>query len=301
MKTSTEELLAFVAVIDTGSITAAADRLGQTTSGVSRALSRLEEKLGATLLNRTTRRLELTEEGSMFLSHARAILEAIDHAEEQIALRREKPAGLLRIDAATPFMLHVVVPLIREFRDAYPGIELELSSHEHFIDLLEHRVDVAIRIGVLQDSSLHARLLGYSRLRLLAAPAYLAQAGQPADVAALARHSLIGFTQPSALNEWPLLDGQRAGWKITPSLSASSGETVRQLALAGQGIVCLSDFMTWQDRQTGALVEVLAPLMTDTRQPIHAVYYRNSQLAARIACFLDFLSTKLARAAWAVQ
>lgn len=298
MKTSTEELLAFVAVIDTGSITAAADRLGQTTSGISRALSRLEEKLGVTLLNRTTRRLELTEEGGIFLSHARAIVEAIDHAEEQIAMRREKPAGRLRIDAATPFMLHVVVPLIEEFRAAYPGIELELGSHEHIIDLLEHRVDVAIRIGALQDSSLHARALGQSRLRLLAAPAYLARAGQPGGLASLARHSLLGFTQPGSLNEWPLIDGDRIGWKIAPSLSASSGETLRQLALAGQGIACLSDFMTWRDRQSGALVEVLADLTADARQQIHAVYYRNSQLAARIACFLDFLSAKLAQAEW---
>ena len=136
MKTTLDELLAFATVIDTGSITAAAEALDQTVSGVSRALARLERKLDTTLLRRTTRRLELTEEGAAFLAHTRAILASIDDAEEQMAARRQQPVGRLRVNAATPFMLHAIVPLVPEFRARYPGITLELDTDELNICLL---------------------------------------------------------------------------------------------------------------------------------------------------------------------
>jgi len=294
MKTTLDELQAFTAVVDTGSITAAADRLGQTVSGMSRTLGRLEKKLDTTLLRRTTRRIELTEEGRAFLIHARAILGAMEAAEEQMATRRDRPAGRLRVNAATPFMLHAIVPLVPEFQHAYPQITLELDTDELNIDLLERRTDIAIRIGPLRDSTLHARPLGTSRIRVLASPAYLAQHGRPKTVASLASHTLLGFTQPESLNRWPLRSDTGDEWPIVPSISASSGETLRQLALQGVGIVCLSDFMTLGDRQRGDLVQVLVRETVDTRQPINAVYYRNTQLAARIACFLDFLAGKLA-------
>ncbi|MDN0076982.1 LysR family transcriptional regulator [Crenobacter sp. SG2303] len=294
MKISTEELLALVTVVDAGSITAAAAQLNQTTSGISRALSRLEDKLATTLLNRTTRRLELTEEGRLFVDRARRILAALDEAEELMAVRRERPSGRLRIDAPVPFVLHVLAPRIGEFRRQYPDILLELNSSDQFIDLLEQRTDVAIRFGQLQDSSLHARPLGRSRRRVLASPGYLARHGVPDSVAALADHVLIGFSQAATLNAWPLRHGGGDRYVITPSLSASSGETVRQLALADQGIGCLSDFMTQADRDSGRLVELFADSSVDLYLPINAVYYRNTQLAARIACFLDFLSETLA-------
>ncbi len=293
MKTTLEELLAFVTVVDSGSITAAAEQLGQTVSGTSRALSRLEEKLDTTLLRRTTRRLELTEEGLAFLTHARGILAAVDAAEDQMALRRQRPAGRLRVNAAAPFMLHVIAPLVGEFRRQYPEIELELNSNDQIIDLLEQRTDLAIRIGPLRDSTLHARPLGASRLRILASPAYLARHGAPASVAELAGHSLLGFSQPETLNRWPLRDAGGEEVQIRPAVSASSGETLRQLALAGEGIACLADFMTAADRAEGRLVELLAAETLDVRQPISAVYYRNTQLAARIACFLDFVAGQM--------
>lgn len=147
MKTTLDELQAFTAVIDTGSISSAAVQLGQTASGISRALSRLEAKLATTLLRRTTRRLELTEEGAAFLSQARRILEAVEEAEEQMARRLQHPAGRLRVNASAPFMLHVLVPLIGGFRQRYPDIELELHSSDQIIDLLEHRTDLALRHG----------------------------------------------------------------------------------------------------------------------------------------------------------
>lgn len=294
MKTTLEELQAFVAVVDGGSITAAADQLGQTVSGISRALGRLERKLETTLLRRTTRRTELTEEGQTFLLRTRAILASIDDAEEHMAARRQQPAGRLRVNAATPFMLHAVVPLVPAFRAAYPQITLELNTDEMYIDLLERRTDVAIRIGRLQDSTLHARPLCTSRLRVLASPEYMTRAGKPKCVAELSGHTLLGFNEPESLNRWPLRGTHGDEWRIVPSLTASSGETLRQLALEHVGLVCLSDFMTAGDRDAGRLVQVLARDTVDVRQPINAVYYRNTQLAARIACFLDFLQERMA-------
>ena len=293
MKTTLDELLAFTRVVDAGSITAAAAQLEQTVSGISRALSRLEDKLATTLLRRTTRRLELTEEGALFLTHARQILEAVERAEEQLAVRRQTPAGKLRVNAAAPFMLHVIVPLIGGFRARYPEIELELNSDDQIIDLLEQRTDIAIRIGPLRDSSLHARPLGSNRLRLLASPAYLQARGQPTRVEELTQHSLLGFSQPESLNHWPLRHPQGDSLAIRPSLQASSGETLRQLALAGEGIACLADFMTQADRERGDLVQLLPHETLEVHQPIHAVYYRNTALAARIACFLDYVSEQL--------
>lgn len=292
MKTTTEELVAFVAVVDAGSLTGAAEQLGQTPSGISRALGRLEQKLETTLLNRTTRRIDLTEEGRIFLDRARAILEAIEEAEEQLALQRHRPAGRLRINAASPFMLHVVVPLIDEFTARFPEIVLELNTSDQIIDLLEQRTDVAIRIGTLQDSSLHARPIGRSRLKVLASPSYLQKHGTPQQVTDLSGHRLLGFTQPQSLNQWPLKQSQCASFEVTLDIAASSGETLRHLAISGRGIVCLSDFMTHQDIAEGRLVPILTEHTLETYQSIHAVYYRNSQLSARIRCFLDFLAER---------
>jgi DNA-binding transcriptional LysR family regulator len=294
MKTTLDELQVFSTVVGSGSITAAAEELGQTVSGISRSLARLEAKLEVTLLRRTTRRLELTEEGAVFLKEARKILDAVEAAEEQVAIRRAKPAGRLRVNAASPFMLHVLVPLVPGFQTRFPEIELELNTSDRIIDLIEERTDIAIRIGALADSSLHARPLGSNRLRVLASPAYLESHGLPQRVEELAQHRLLGFTQPDSLNDWPLRNPQGERYTITPALRASSGETLRQLALAGSGIACLADFMTREDRARGDLVQILAEETVEVLQPVNAVYYRNTALASRIACFLDHVSEALA-------
>lgn len=293
MKTTLDELQAFAAVVDGGSITAAAERLGQTVSGISRSLGRLEQKLATTLLRRTTRRLELTEEGEVFLAQARQILAAVDEAEEQMAARREQPAGRLRVDAATPFMLHVIVPLVDSYRAAHPQVTLELHSNEGITDLIEHRTDVAFRIGTLRDSTLHARPLGSSRIRVLASPDYLARCGTPRRLQELASHTLLGFTQPEGLNDWPLRTPEGTPLRIAPAIASPSGETLRQLALAGAGIVCLSDFMTLEDRRSGRLVPLFVRQSLDMRQAIHAVYYRNTALSSRITSFLDHAVQRL--------
>jgi len=288
-----DDLKTFVAVIDSGTLSAASIHLGQTTSGVSRALARLEDKLATTLITRTTRRMELTEEGQLFLAKARAILAAMEEAEETIRIRHQKPAGRLSVDAASPFMLHCVVPHLAEFRALYPEIRLELTSNDQIADLIEHRTDVAIRIGTLNDSTLHARPLTSSPLHILASPDYLRVHGTPATPEQLAPHALLGFVQYELGNQWPLRHAAGNTLQVTPALAASSGETLRQLALAGQGIVCLADYMTRADIAAGTLVPLLAEHGTGYRQQIHAVYYRNTQLAQRISCFLDFLQQRL--------
>jgi DNA-binding transcriptional LysR family regulator len=293
MDINSDDLLTFVTVLDSGSLSAAAVHLGQTTSGVSRALSRLEDKLQTSLLTRTTRRMELTEEGQLFLDRARAILTSIEEVEECIRIRRQQPAGRLCVDAASPFMLHSVVPHVGEFRALYPEIRLELTSNDRIADLIEHRTDIAIRIGTLNDSTLHARPLSASPLHIVASPDYLARHGSPATPEALGSHALLGFVQYGQGNVWPLRHAGGDSLAVAPALAASSGETLRHLALAGQGIACLADFMTREDIAAGRLVPLLAAFNTGQRQPIHAVYYRNTQLAQRISCFLAFLQQKL--------
>ncbi|GAA0904192.1 LysR family transcriptional regulator [Rothia nasimurium] len=290
MNITLDEIQNFITVVDTGSITSAAQQLDQTVSAASRTLGRLEQKLKTTLLRRTTRRIELTDEGQAFLERAREIVSAVESAEEQMASRRSRPAGRLRVDAASPFMLHVVVPLIAGYRERFPEVDLELHSSEGFIDLLERRTDVALRIGRLRDSTLHARSIGSSRLRCLASPAYLERYGTPRKVADLEKHMLLGFTELDMLNEWPLLDARRQPVHIKPAIGSSSGETLRYLALEGNGIVCLSDFMTRTDREAGTLVEVLPKMTIEQRQPINAVYYRNTAISARIASFVNYLA-----------
>lgn len=301
MKTTLEELLVFRTVVDTGSITAAAEQLRQTVSGISRALRRLEDKLDTTLLTRTTRRLTLTDEGHAFLAHVRGILTAVDEAEDQLLSRRLQPAGRLRLNAAAPFILHVMAPLVAAFRQRYPQIDLELNTDDLVIDLLEEDTDVAVRIGPLRDSTLRAKSLGGSALKVLASPAYLKAHGRPRSVAELRKHVLLGFSQRESLNHWPLRGEHGDRLHIKPTMKASSGETLRWLALRGEGIVCLSDFMTLEDRRRGDLVQVLPKHTVQVLQPIHAVYYRSAQVSPRIACFLDFMDEQLGQSAWNVR
>jgi DNA-binding transcriptional LysR family regulator len=289
-----DALIVFSTVIDAGSFSAAAARLKQTPSGVSRTIARLEKQLGMTLMHRTTRRLDLTEEGAWLLQRARATLADLADTEEQARARRAQPSGLVRVNAATPALDHLLAPLVAGFLDAFPLIQLELASGETVVDLIEERADLAIRIGTLADSTLNARKLGTSRLRVLATPAYLARHGTPAMLADLAGHRLLGFTAPASLNTWPLAHAGRAGWPVQPAVLASSGETVRHLALAGAGIACLSDFLVRADVARGALVPVLPDIALDWRQPIWAVFYKQGALAPRVAALVDFLASRLA-------
>lgn len=286
-------LITFDAVISGGSFSAAAERLGQTPSGVSRTMSRLEAKLGMTLITRTTRRLDLTEEGAWLLERARKLLAELADTEAQLSHRRAQPAGLVRVNAATPAFDHLIAPLAAGFMDRYPLVRLELTSGETFIDLIEERADLAIRIGNLADSTLNARRLGGSRLRLLASPAYLAKHGHPGTAEDLHRHRLLGFTVPASLNIWPLAHGGAEGMPIEPALRASNGATLRHLALNGAGIACLSHFMTRADIAAATLVPVLEAVTLPWSQNVWAVFYKQGALAPRVAALVDYLANKL--------
>ncbi|GAA80345.1 LysR family transcriptional regulator [Pseudoalteromonas sp. BSi20495] len=287
----TEDLETFITVVDCGSFSGAANLLDQQVAKVSRAVSRLENTLQCTLLNRTTRRLELTEEGHTFIKYARDGLNTLYTGEEAIKLLKQAPSGKLRIDAASPFVLHQLTPLIGEFAKQYPHITLDITSHDSIIDLLEHKTDLAIRIGDLKDSNLHARKLGHSKLRIVASPEYLKSSPKINAINDLTSHKLIGFTDSPKLNSWPLIQPL----KLSYSLSASSGETVRQLCLVGQGIALLSDFMIGNDINEKRLIELLpnAVMRPNNREIIQAVYYKNSAVSSRIVAFLDFIKPKL--------
>lgn len=292
---SIEALSAFVAIVDEGSFSAAADKLKQTPSGISRTLSRLEKQLGVNLITRTTRRQELTAEGRLLLARAREILATLAATEAELGASLAQPAGPLRVNAATPVIDHLIAPHIAGFMAAYPQIRLDIVSAEAIVDLIEEGVDVAIRAGALTDSTLNARLLTENQLRLVASPAYLKKRGMPKSIAELNRHELIGFSNTRSLNLWPLQDGNSAGWQVASTLTASNGEAIRHLVLHDAGIACLSEFLVREDVKRGDMQYVLAEQSLPWMQPIWAVFYKQGALAPRIACFVDYLAKALAR------
>ncbi|MDA9557937.1 LysR substrate-binding domain-containing protein [Vibrio sp.] len=292
MRTRSDDLDILLSVVDTGGFSAAADSLNIQVARVSRAVSKVEGQLGVTILNRTTRRIELTDEGRQFVESVRIGLMQLQQAEEEIISRGDLPKGRLRVDAASPFVFHQLVPLVQPFNQAYPDIELELTSNEGFVDLLEKQTDIAIRIGALTDSTLYARSLGRSLLYIVASPDYIAKRGCPSKSSDLNHHDTIGFLTPQTLNDWPLKGFSR----LTPTLTSSNGETVRQLALMGNGIACLSGFMVKKDIEEGRLVALLEDekINHPNREQINAVYYKSSSVAQRISAFIDFIQPKLA-------
>lgn len=291
MKSRSDDLMLLLAVIDNGGFSAAAEALGIQVAKISRAVNKVEQQLGVTILNRTTRRIELTNEGAKFVDSVRQGLQLISQAEMELQAQGDSPKGHLRVDAASPFIFHQLVPLMAEFQTAFPDIELELTSNEGFVDLIEKRTDVAIRIGKLEDSTLHAKPLGKSQLHIVASPQYLARKGIPKNITDLSHHQIVGFTAPRVLNQWPLPNLPI----ITPNLSASNGETVRQLVLSGNGIGVLSGFMVNDDIESGRLVSLMqSEKLTNTgRELINAVYYRSSNVARRISAFIDFIQPRL--------
>lgn len=291
LKTRSDDLEILLAVAECGGFSAAADVLNMQVARVSRSVNKLEKQLGVSMLNRTTRRVELTEEGRRFTDSIAAALRAITQAEEDIVFHGELPSGKLRVDAASPFIFHQLVPLIQSFKAAYPDITLELSSNEGIIDLIEKRTDVAIRIGKLSDSTLHAKSLGKSPLHIVTTAQYIAKRGSVETVKDLHDHDLIGFSNNNSLNHWPLKGLQ----SISPTTFASNGETIRQLVLSGNGIACLSGFMVNEDIAAGRLITLLGPyrLLDSERERVNAVFYRSSSVAKRITVFIEFIKPRL--------
>lgn len=290
MKATSEELTIFVAVVESGSFSRAAEQLEMANSAVSRAVKRLESKLGVELLTRTTRQVNLTQEGAGYFRRVQKLLQEMAAAENALIESRNVPSGLLRIDAATPVVLHLLIPMIKPFRQRYPEIVLSLVSSETFINLIERKVDVAIRAGNLSDSSLRARALFISYRKIVASPQYLAQRGIPLSAEDLRDHDCLGFVEPVRLNRWPIAQADGQLCDIRTSTTSGSGETLKQLCLNGNGIACLSDFLVDEEIAAGRLIEVLADKLLPVEMPFNAVYYSEGAVNLRIRAFIDFLS-----------
>jgi len=290
MKANSEELAIFVAVVESGSFSKAAERLKMANSAVSRAVKKLETRLEVELLTRTTRQIKLTEEGEIYFKRVQTILQEMLAAENELTERKRLPQGSLRIDAATPVVLHLLMPMIKPFRERFPEVSISLVSSETYINLIERKVDVAIRAGTLTDSSLRARLLFNSRRKIVASPEWLQQHGTPQSVEELSQHACLGFVEPLSLNRWPVANADGQLYDITPASTSNSGETLRQLCLTGNGIACLSDFMINRDLSEGTLVEVMADKVLPVDMPFNAVYYSDRAVNSRIRSFIDFVS-----------
>jgi DNA-binding transcriptional LysR family regulator len=285
------EMEVFVRVVDLGGFTQAARKLRLTPSGVSKLISRLETRLGSRLINRTTRKLTLTEEGQAFYQRAVRILGEMEEAEREAA-SGAAPRGHLTVNCNIPFgMLHVL-PLIPRFLERHPEVTLDLVLTDTLIDLMQERADIAIRVGPLKASRLVARKLGTSRMVVVGTPNYLARFGTPKTPADLTEHRGIGWTFPRIRDGWPFRRGDRTEEAMPPPAArASDGEIARRLALGGVGLARLALFHIGPDIESGRLVPVLQSYNPGDREDIHAVYVgHTAPLPARVRAFIDFLA-----------
>lgn len=285
------EMEVFVRVVDLGGFTQAARKLRLTPSGVSKLISRLETRLGSRLINRTTRKLTLTEEGQAFYQRAVRILGEMEEAEREAA-SGAAPRGRLTVNCNIPFgMLHVL-PLIPRFLERHPEVTLDLVLTDTLIDLMQERADIAIRVGPLKASRLVARKLGTSRMVVVGTPSYLARFGTPKTPADLTEHRGIGWTFPRIRGGWPFRrDDHTEEAMPPPAARASDGEIARRLALGGVGLARLALFHIGPDIESGRLVPVLQNYNPGDREDIHAVYVgHTAPLPARVRAFIDFLA-----------
>jgi len=290
LKIQIEELEMLVATVNCGNFSKAAEELGVTASVVSRTIKKLENKLNTTLFNRTTRKTQLTQEGQWLFNEASAMIAQGQRVESQLGERTAAPAGRLVVDAATPFSLHAIAPLIAGFNQEYPDVTVIMTSTESNIDLIERKVDIAIRIGHLTDSTLKARKLGETSRQLYASPSYIDKYGLPKSPSDLKQHNCLGFVKPDRLNVWPLQDKNKNAIHIVPKTYADNGETLRQLAIQGCGIACLSRFTVNADVQAGHLRPILESDIQPESIPIYAVFYSDNEVNPRMRCFLDYIS-----------
>lgn len=286
------EIEVFVRVVDRGTLSAAAETLDMTPSAVSKLIGRLEDRLGARLLNRTTRKLQLTPEGAAFYESGVRILGELDAAEREAAVGAV-PRGRLRVNCNVPFGQHYLLPLIPAFLAAHPEIAVDISLTDRVVDLLEERADVAIRAGPLRDSRLVARKLWQSRMVVVASPAYLEKHGVPASPADLAGHNCLDFCFSRLVEGWPFRDADGTALTFQPQGNAlvSDGEAMRLAALSGLGLARLSRFHIARDIAAGALIPVLEEFNPGDEEALHAIYVgQGGHLPARVRAFLDFLA-----------
>lgn len=288
------EMEVFVRVIELGGFSAAARACGMTPSAVSKLVARLEQRLGARLVNRSTRQLQLTPEGCAFYERGVRILADLNEAE-RCANADATPRGRLRINANIPFGHHFLLPLAPEFLARHPDVTLDIVLSDEVIDILEQRTDIAVRAGPLKSSNLMARKLGATRMVIVGAPGYLARHGMPITPDELRAHNRLGANYVRAQAGWPLRhDGQDSVMPVSGNAQASDGEALHRLALAGLGLARLAVFQVSDDLAAGRLLAVLEHCNPGDLEEVHAVYVgQGGYLPLRMRALLDFLAERV--------
>lgn len=285
----------YVSVVETGSISAAAERLNIAKSAVSRRLAELEARLGVSLIHRTTRRLNLTDSGRAYYDRCIVILADLDEAESAVSQAHQALKGRLRVALPHSFGLLHLAPLIQDFMIQHPEVRFELDFNDRQIDLIQEGFDLAIRIATLADSSLIARRLAPIRHAVCASPDYLARHGNPATAADLSHHVCLAYSNLADPGLWSYRgpDGQPGQVQVPVRLAASSGDFLIRAAIAGEGLIMHPTFYLDEALRTGKLVKVL----TDHTWPelsAYAVYPPTRHLSTRVRAFIDFVAERLA-------
>jgi len=296
------DMTAFVRAVERGGFSAAARELGMTPSAVSKLVTRMEDRLGVRLLNRTTRKLALTPEGEAYFHRAQRILADIEEAENEVARFRARPHGKLRINVGTAFGGYQFVPALPEFLARYPEIEVEITITDRVVDLMEEGADVGIRTGELHDSPLVARRICDMERVICAAPEYLRRHGTPRTPGDLAKHNCLVLAGTPQFHLWPFdsPEGVRSV-EVRGNVTASNAETLVQLAAMGLGIIRLADVIVGDAIAKGQLRPVLADVHHVEPLPLHAVFPQGRHRSPRVAALVDFLVEKFAGAPWRVR
>jgi DNA-binding transcriptional LysR family regulator len=283
----------FAAVVQHGSFSGAGRALDMSPSAVSRAVDRIEARLGVRLLLRSTRALSLTAEGQAYLLAARRILADLDDAEQQIA-DQGAPRGRLRLSAALSHGRLCVVPLLGDFAALYPHILIDIALTDMLVDVAGGEADVAIRFGPLSDSSLTARKLGETGRVIVASPDFLAAHGTPQVPEDLHRFNCLNFNFRRAEPIWPFRrEGRDFALSVKGSFEANNGETLGQLAAAGVGIARVGSFSVAPEIAAGRLVPILEDFNPGDVEQIHAIFVGGASTPARVRVFVDFLAARL--------
>ncbi|MCX7304154.1 MAG: LysR family transcriptional regulator [Hyphomicrobiales bacterium] len=287
------EMEIFARVVEMGGFSAAAKSLDLTPSAVSKLIARLEARLGARLLLRTTRSLRLTEEGEAYHRTAQEVLQQIDDVEQRVTGGAVR--GRLRISASIPFGTMHVVPATASFRARHPDLFVDLSFTDDVVDLVAQKTDVAVRMGSLPDSSLVAKRLGHTRRVVCASPAYIAERGAPRVPEDLAGQECLMFNFRPSKVTWPFrAGGLDIEQPVSGSVAVNNGETMRQLAISGLGIARLGRFHVEADLGNGALVELLEDNNPGDLEYVSAVYVGGGRVPARVRAFIDHMAEHLA-------
>jgi DNA-binding transcriptional LysR family regulator len=286
----------FTEVVDSGSFSAAGRRLGLAASSVARAIGALENQLGVRLLNRTTRKLGLTEAGRLYHERSRRILAEVEEARLSVTQLEAAPRGTLRLNVPVVFGRLHIAPALPDFLALHPALRVDLAMTDAFVDLVEEGVDLAIRIGELEDSSLIARRLAPNRRVLCASPAYLERHGIPTSPDELSEHNCLMYKQQNR-SVWRLRDDSRIHEiRVSGSLLANNADVLHTAALGGVGLTLLPIWLVGRDIQRGALKIVLAdyqvsPGALDTN--IYAVFPHSRHLSAKVRAFIDFMRERI--------